>query len=47
MANKPMWYNENDIPRLPNCEFVNEFGYSYWEETNNPAYKLFLGAQNE
>ena len=19
--------NENDIPKLPNCEFVNEFGF--------------------
>ena len=27
MANKPMWYNENNIPKLPNCEFVNEFGF--------------------
>ena len=22
-----MWYNENDIPSLPNCELVNEFGF--------------------
>ena len=27
MATKPMWYNENDIPPLPNCELVNEFGF--------------------
>ena len=27
MATKPMWYNENDIPSLPNCELVNEFGF--------------------
>ena len=24
-------------------EFLNELGYRYWEETSNPAYKLFLG----
>ncbi len=24
-------------------EFLNEIGYNFWEETNNPAYKLFLG----
>lgn len=27
MANKPMWYNENDIPSLPNCELVNKIGF--------------------
>ena len=27
MATKPMWYNENNIPSLPNCELVNEFGF--------------------
>jgi|TARA_R100001443_G_scaffold113619_1_gene128615 CDP-6-deoxy-D-xylo-4-hexulose-3-dehydrase len=27
MATKPMWYNENLIPKLPNCEYVNEFGF--------------------
>ncbi len=25
--------------------FVNEIGYKNWNETNNPSYKLFLGAQ--
>ena len=24
--------------------FVQEIGYKYWKETDNPAYKLFLGA---
>ena len=24
-------------------EFLNRLGYRYWEETNNPIYKLFLG----
>ena len=26
-------------------EFVKKIGYKYWKETDNPAYKLFLGAQ--
>tara|TARA_B100001029_G_scaffold166308_1_gene158646 strand:- start:149 stop:943 length:795 start_codon:yes stop_codon:yes gene_type:complete len=26
-------------------EFVQKMGYKNWEETDNPAYKLFLGAQ--
>lgn len=24
-------------------EFLDDIGYNYWEETENPAYKLFLG----
>ena len=24
-------------------EFLDHFGYPYWDETQNPAYKLFLG----
>lgn len=24
-------------------EFLNDLGYPYWDETENPAYKLFLG----
>lgn len=24
-------------------EFLEDIGYNYWEETDNPAYKLFLG----
>jgi len=24
-------------------EFLKNLGYRHWEETNNPAYKLFLG----
>jgi len=24
-------------------EFLADIGYNYWEETDNPAYKLFLG----
>ncbi len=24
-------------------EFLHEIGYNFWEETNNPAYQLFLG----
>jgi CDP-6-deoxy-D-xylo-4-hexulose-3-dehydrase len=27
MATKPMWYNENKIPSLPNCELVNKIGF--------------------
>ena len=23
--------------------FLNQLGYPFWDETNNPAYKLFLG----
>jgi threonine dehydratase len=23
-------------------EFLDSLGYRYWEETQNPAYKLFL-----
>ena len=25
------------------AEFLSDIGYSYWEETDNPAYNLFLG----
>ena len=25
-------------------EFVKKIGYKNWDETDNPAYKLFLGA---
>jgi threonine dehydratase len=24
-------------------EFLNTLGYRYWDETDNPAYRLFLG----
>jgi|TARA_R110000782_G_scaffold37676_3_gene88991 CDP-6-deoxy-D-xylo-4-hexulose-3-dehydrase len=27
MANKPMWYNENDVPSLPNCESLDKLGF--------------------
>ena len=27
MANKPMWYNENAIPSLPNCELLDKSGF--------------------
>jgi CDP-4-dehydro-6-deoxyglucose reductase, E1 len=27
MATKPMWYNENSIPSLPNCELVDKIGF--------------------
>ncbi|MEK7302827.1 MAG: hypothetical protein AAB073_06715, partial [Pseudomonadota bacterium] len=23
--------------------FLSQLGYRYWDETKNPAYKLFLG----
>ena len=26
--------------------FLTQIGYKSWEETKNPAYKLFLGVQN-
>ena len=25
-------------------EFLESLGYKYWQETQNPAYKLFLGS---
>ena len=25
--------------------FLDTLGYRYWDENNNPAYHLFLGAQ--
>ncbi|WP_261842731.1 threonine ammonia-lyase, biosynthetic [Aliamphritea ceti] len=31
----------NEHNKVP--EFLNDIGYNYWEETENPAYKLFLG----
>jgi len=27
----------------PFTEFLTQLGYPYWNETDNPAYKLFLG----
>ena len=27
MGNKPMWYNENPPPSLPNCELIDKFGF--------------------
>ena len=27
MANKPMWLNENDPIKLPNCELLDSFGF--------------------
>ena len=24
--------------------FLDELGYRYWDESNNPAYRLFLGS---
>lgn len=43
MATKPMWYNENDIPPLPNCELVNEFGFyipNHQDLTKNEINKI-------
>lgn len=43
MANKPMWYNENDIPSLPNCELVNKFGFyipNHQDLTENDIDKI-------
>ncbi len=43
MATKPMWYNENDIPSLPNCELVNEFGFyipNHQDLTKNDIDKI-------
>ena len=34
---------DSDIPDWK--EFVEKVGYKNWEETDNQAYKLFLGAQ--
>ncbi|MCW9014714.1 MAG: threonine ammonia-lyase, biosynthetic [Gammaproteobacteria bacterium] len=28
-------------------EFLSTLGYRWWEETDNPAYKMFLGAENK
>lgn len=33
----------DDSDRVAVKEFLDELGYEYWEETDNPAYKLFLG----
>ena len=33
-------FNESDL-----ISFLDDIGYKYHEESNNPAYKLFLGAQ--
>ena len=27
------------------AQFLKELGYKSWDESENPAYKLFLGAQ--
>ncbi len=35
--------NDSDIPAWN--EFVQKIGYKSWKETDNPAYKLFLGAE--
>ena len=35
--------NDSDIPSW--SEFVQKVGYKNWKETDNPAYKLFLGAE--
>jgi len=35
--------DDSDIPSWN--EFVQKIGYKSWEETDNPAYKLFLGAE--
>ena len=33
---------------MPNWnQFLEEIGYKSWEETQNPAYKLFLGAHTD
>ncbi len=32
-----------DHDKLAFTEFLNTLGYRYWDETNNPAYRLFLG----
>lgn len=32
---------ERDSAALQN--FLNDLGYAYWEETENPAYRIFLG----
>jgi threonine dehydratase len=32
-----------DSERSKFQQFLDELGYSYWEEDNNPAYELFLG----
>ena len=34
---------ESDIANWD--QFIKKIGYAYWDETNNPAYKLFLGVQ--
>ncbi len=32
---------EDELPGLPLT--LDEMGYRYWDETDNPAYTLFLG----
>jgi threonine dehydratase len=34
---------ETDRDRL--TEFLNNLGYPYWDESENPAYKIFLGSE--
>jgi threonine dehydratase len=33
---------EEERPQV--TDFLDDIGYNYWEETENPAYKLFLGS---
>jgi len=43
MANKPMWFNENDIPSLPNCELVDKIGFyipNHQDLTENDINKI-------
>ena len=43
MANKPMWFNENDIPSLPNCELVDRIGFyipNHQDLTENNINKI-------
>ena len=35
--------NKNEINEW--LDFIKLLGYKFWDETNNPTYKLFLGAQ--
>ena len=35
--------NKNEISEW--FKFIKLLGYKFWDETNNPTYKLFLGAQ--
>ena len=41
IEDKIKYYNDEDEINFE--VFLNQLGYPFWDETDNPAYKLFLG----